>query len=69
MHDKEEVPTNIPPYTPMSSLGHELGIMFAFLTACFVIMGVYIYFWRAFELREARKEKTRREQLTARGFH
>ncbi|KAF7587294.1 hypothetical protein BBP40_007425 [Aspergillus hancockii] len=50
----------------MSSLGHELGILFAFLTACFVIMGIYVYFWRAFERREAQREKARKEQLAVR---
>ncbi|RAK79273.1 uncharacterized protein BO72DRAFT_446555 [Aspergillus fijiensis CBS 313.89] len=36
---------NIPPYTPMKSLGHELGILFGFLVACFVVMAVYVHFW------------------------
>ncbi|KAK1139731.1 hypothetical protein N8T08_011195, partial [Aspergillus melleus] len=40
------LPDNIPPYTPMSSLGHELGILFGFLVACFVVMAVYIVVWR-----------------------
>lgn len=39
-------PHNIPPYTPMTSLSHELGILFGFLAACFVVMGVYVFFWR-----------------------
>lgn len=64
-----ENPKNVPPYTPMSSLGHELGIMFIFLAACFLIIGVYVYFWRAFERREAHRENTRKERLTARRFH
>lgn len=34
-----------PEYTP-SSLGRELGIMFAFLGACVVTMGVYSVIWR-----------------------
>ncbi|RAH87714.1 hypothetical protein BO86DRAFT_384778 [Aspergillus japonicus CBS 114.51] len=29
----------------MKSLGHELGILFGFLVACFVVMGVYVYVW------------------------
>ncbi|GAQ06163.1 hypothetical protein ALT_3484 [Aspergillus lentulus] len=39
-------PNNTPPYTPMPSLGHELGVMFGFIVACLLIMAVYIYFWR-----------------------
>lgn len=41
------LPENIPPYTPMSSLGHELGVLFGFLLACFVVMAVYIVLWRS----------------------
>lgn len=33
-------------YTPASSLGKELGIMFAFIGACVVTMGVYSVIWR-----------------------
>lgn len=43
---KMSTPNNIPPYTPMPSLGHELGVMFGFIVACLLIMAVYIYFWR-----------------------
>ncbi len=38
--------TQYPEYTPISSLGRELGIMFAFLGACVVMMGVYSVIWR-----------------------
>ncbi|KAE8342628.1 hypothetical protein BDV24DRAFT_130156 [Aspergillus arachidicola] len=69
MHNDNERLKNIPPYTPMSSLGHELGVMFAFLAACFVIMGLYVFFWRAFERREAQREKARKERFTRRGVH
>jgi hypothetical protein len=34
----------------MSSLSHELGILLGFLGACFLIMGVYIFFWRGEQL-------------------
>lgn len=37
---------NRPPETPISSLGHELGIMFGFMAACLVIIGIYVLFWR-----------------------
>jgi hypothetical protein len=42
-------PNNMPPYTPMPSLGHELGVMFGFIVACLLIMAVYIYFWRGMQ--------------------
>lgn len=35
-----------PPYTPMSSLGHELGILFGFLAACIAIMVIYTVVWQ-----------------------
>lgn len=35
-----------PPYTPMSSLGHELGILFGFLGAGIVIMIAYTVIWQ-----------------------
>lgn len=38
------------PYTPMPSLGHELGIMFGFIGACTFTMVAYTLFWRG-ELR------------------
>ena len=41
-----DTPHNIPPYTPMTSLGQELGVLFGFLSACLVVMAVYVYFWR-----------------------
>ncbi|KAJ5356741.1 hypothetical protein N7517_011350 [Penicillium concentricum] len=35
-----------PPYTPMPSLRHELGLMFGFLSLFVVAMGAYIALWR-----------------------
>jgi hypothetical protein len=35
-----------PPYIPMPSLGHELGLMFGFLSLCIVVMGAYVALWR-----------------------
>ncbi|PWY72251.1 hypothetical protein BO94DRAFT_589828 [Aspergillus sclerotioniger CBS 115572] len=64
-----DTPHNIPPYTPMTSLGHELGVLFGFLSACFVVMAVYVYFWRAAERREDQAQKLRREMLLNRGIH
>ncbi|OJI79464.1 hypothetical protein ASPTUDRAFT_33750 [Aspergillus tubingensis CBS 134.48] len=62
-------PHNIPPYTPMTSLSHELGILVGFLAACFVVMGVYVFFWRAAEFREERAQTLRRQMLLTRGIH
>ncbi|GKZ17906.1 hypothetical protein AbraIFM66951_006925 [Aspergillus brasiliensis] len=53
----------------MTSLPHELGILFGFLAACFVVMGVYVIFWRAAEFREERAQKLRRQMLLTRGIH
>ncbi|KAI2943777.1 hypothetical protein CBS147322_8274 [Aspergillus niger] len=62
-------PHNIPPYTPMTSLSRELGILFGFLAACFVVMGVYVFFWRAAEFRSEHAQKLRRQMLLTRGIH
>lgn len=35
-----------PPSTPMSSLGRELGIMFAFIGAGLVTMAIYTFAWK-----------------------
>ncbi|KAJ5812891.1 hypothetical protein N7447_009914 [Penicillium robsamsonii] len=40
-----------PPYTPMPSLNHELGLMFGFLSLFVVAMGVYTALWRVFHTR------------------
>ncbi|KAL2222075.1 hypothetical protein M432DRAFT_587982 [Thermoascus aurantiacus ATCC 26904] len=58
-----------PPYTPMPSLGHELGIMFGFIVACLLTVAVYLVFWQAAQRRNATKERARREELRARGIH
>ncbi|KAJ5770341.1 uncharacterized protein N7511_002392 [Penicillium nucicola] len=52
-----------PPYTPMPSLGHELGLMFGFLALCGVVMGVYVVVWRAFENRLQVQEFARKALL------
>jgi hypothetical protein len=39
--------TQYPEYTPVSSLGRELGITFAFLGACVVTMVIYLVIWRS----------------------
>ncbi|KAL2011226.1 hypothetical protein VTN00DRAFT_3944 [Thermoascus crustaceus] len=58
-----------PPYTPMPSLGHELGIMFGFIMACLLSMLIYFVFWQAAQRSNAIKEQARREELRARGIH
>jgi hypothetical protein len=35
-----------PPYIPMPSLGHELGLMFGFLSLSIVVIGAYVALWR-----------------------
>lgn len=42
--------SNYPPYTPISSLGRELGITFAFIGACLVTIAIYSVFWRGMSL-------------------
>ncbi|OJJ51208.1 hypothetical protein ASPZODRAFT_12045 [Penicilliopsis zonata CBS 506.65] len=59
---------NLPPYTPIKSLSHELGIMFAFIAACLAVVAVYAYFWRIAQHRNAEKELARRKELHARGL-
>ncbi|GIJ89282.1 hypothetical protein Asppvi_008219 [Aspergillus pseudoviridinutans] len=61
-------PNNMPPYTPMPSLGHELGVMFGFIVACLLIMAVYIYFWRAADRRDKQRDKDRQRELAQRAF-
>ncbi|EAW19186.1 uncharacterized protein NFIA_091450 [Aspergillus fischeri NRRL 181] len=61
-------PNNTPPYTPMPSLGHELGVMFGFIVACLLIMAVYIYFWRAADRRDKQRDKDRQRELAQRAF-
>ncbi|KAJ5457981.1 hypothetical protein N7475_009369 [Penicillium sp. IBT 31633x] len=40
-----------PPYTPMPSLGHELGLMFGFLALCAIVMAAYVALWRVSQTR------------------
>lgn len=35
-----------PPYTPIASLGQELGILFAFSSACILTVVIYAIFWQ-----------------------
>lgn len=43
---QDDIRSSYPPYTPMSSLGRELGITFAFIGACLVTIAIYSVFWR-----------------------
>ncbi|KAJ5900769.1 uncharacterized protein N7473_004839 [Penicillium subrubescens] len=52
--------TQYPAYTP-TSLGKELGIMFAFIGACVVTMGVYSVIWRRIQLRTQEEDLARRK--------
>ncbi|CRG83712.1 hypothetical protein PISL3812_01067 [Talaromyces islandicus] len=58
-----------PPYTPMVSLRHELGIMFGFAAACILTVGVYYVFWQSSQRRAAARDDARSKDLRARGFH
>ncbi|KAL4817335.1 hypothetical protein BDW67DRAFT_160292 [Aspergillus spinulosporus] len=62
---------NIPPEIPSSSvpIARELGILFGFLLASLVIMGVYAVIWRGIERAEEEKDRVRRERLVAQGIH
>ncbi|CAI7643789.1 unnamed protein product [Penicillium viridicatum] len=40
-----------PPYVPMPSLRHELGLMFGFLSLCIVVIGAYVALWRVYQTR------------------
>ncbi|KAJ5497272.1 hypothetical protein N7463_009259 [Penicillium fimorum] len=50
-----------PPYTPMPSLNHELGLMFGFLSLFVVAMGAYIALWRIFQTRLHAQHLARRK--------
>ncbi|KAK2740118.1 hypothetical protein FQN57_006233 [Myotisia sp. PD_48] len=54
------------PYTPISSLARELGIMFGFLASCIGTMVIYWYFWQVSQRRNAVKEAARRELFVER---
>ncbi|KAI5289898.1 hypothetical protein KEM54_002939 [Ascosphaera aggregata] len=56
---------NAPPFTPMSSLGEELGIMFAFSGSMILTAVVYALIWRHVQRRKEAEEKLRREKLNA----
>jgi len=60
---------NFPQFTPMPSLAHELGVMFGFIAACLITMGVYFVLWQRAQRSEATKDQVRRDSLRARGFH
>ncbi|KAL4753245.1 hypothetical protein BDW72DRAFT_169161 [Aspergillus terricola var. indicus] len=62
---------NIPSEIPSSSvpIARELGILFGFLLASLVIMGVYAVIWRGIERAEEEKDRVRRERLLAQGVH
>ncbi|KAJ5178359.1 uncharacterized protein N7500_001058 [Penicillium coprophilum] len=49
-----------PPYTPMPSLNHELGLMFGFLSLFIVAMGAYIALWRISQTRLCAQDLARR---------
>ncbi|KAK2761488.1 hypothetical protein FQN53_007688 [Emmonsiellopsis sp. PD_33] len=54
------------PYTPITSMGRELGIMFGFIGLSVLTMAGYWYFWQAAQRRNAAKEAARIEELNER---
>ncbi|KAJ5782549.1 hypothetical protein N7457_004323 [Penicillium paradoxum] len=54
-----------PPYTPMPSLHHELGLLFGFLSLCIVVMGVYTALWRVSQTRLDAQDLARRKAFRA----
>ncbi|KAJ5371150.1 uncharacterized protein N7496_007242 [Penicillium cataractarum] len=58
--------TQYPEYTPVSSLGRELGIMFAFIGACVVTMVIYLVIWRRVQFRTQEEDLARRKALKSR---
>ncbi|CAI7623700.1 unnamed protein product [Penicillium crustosum] len=52
-----------PPYVPMPSLRHELGLMFGFLSLCIVVVGAYIALWRVYQTRLDAQDLTRRKSF------
>ncbi|KAJ5980787.1 hypothetical protein N7481_008085 [Penicillium waksmanii] len=60
-----------PPSTPMSSLGRELGIMFAFIGAGLVTMAIYTFAWKGLtEYHEVVQRKNLAQDLDRRkAFH
>ncbi|GAB7345670.1 hypothetical protein MBLNU457_3954t1 [Dothideomycetes sp. NU457] len=55
-------------YVPPPSVGHELGVMFGFIGAMLVSMGLYAIAWQLGNKRSARKEAERIEALKASGW-
>ncbi|KAJ5952704.1 uncharacterized protein N7479_011117 [Penicillium vulpinum] len=52
-----------PPYVPMPSLRHELGLMFGFISLCIVVMGAYVTLWRINQARLHAQDLSRRRAL------
>ncbi|KAJ5123301.1 hypothetical protein N7448_009398 [Penicillium atrosanguineum] len=66
MSSNTEPLSDYPPYTPMSSLGRELGITFAFIGACLITIAIYSVFWRAQQRRNADEDLARRRVFHSR---
>ncbi|KZF26519.1 hypothetical protein L228DRAFT_264905 [Xylona heveae TC161] len=55
-------------YVPPPSVGHEIGVMFGFLGAMALSMGLYAVVWNMGQKRSAAKELERRKLLTEKGI-
>jgi hypothetical protein len=59
----------LPPYTPIESLGHELGIMFGFLAACIGTVGLYFVIWQGKEPPSPTKKEKKKRTSSTNGFN
>ncbi|CAI7573754.1 unnamed protein product [Penicillium bialowiezense] len=52
-----------PPYVPMPSLAHELGLMTGFFCLCLAVMAAYVVIWRVSQRRLLAQDLARRKAL------
>ncbi|KAJ5585079.1 uncharacterized protein N7459_004879 [Penicillium hispanicum] len=57
---------NFAPYTPVTSVPIEIGIMIAFVGAFFLTMGVYSWIWRAVQRRHLAQDLAHRKAFHSR---
>ncbi|CAG8051114.1 unnamed protein product [Penicillium salamii] len=57
------MPDEFPPYVPMPSLGHELGLMFGFFSLCLAVMAAYVVVWRISQSRFRAQDLARRKAI------
>ncbi|CAG8253952.1 unnamed protein product [Penicillium salamii] len=57
------MPDEFPPYVPMPSLGHELGLIFDFFSLCLAVMAAYVVVWRISQSRFCAQDLARRKAI------